>query len=108
MHGTRRFAGLVCGAVFAVAAMAIAAEAHDGAGSSDGVIDNAGATHDHHDVQHGDDEGHLPPSSDNVRLVSELELKNVEPGKIADVGVHNGYDGTGSGGTHCPEPAHRT
>ncbi|MEN2744149.1 PA domain-containing protein [Sinomonas halotolerans] len=57
----------------------------------DGIIDNAGATHGHHEAQHGGDEGHLPAGSENVGLISKLGLKNVEPGKIADVGVHNGY-----------------
>lgn len=77
-----------------VIATAGVAYAHDGASSSDGAIDNAEATHGHHadDHQHGGEVGHLPPGqSDNIRLVSSLELKNVEPGKIADVGVHNGY-----------------
>ncbi len=62
--------------------------------SNDGAIDNAESTHGHHsgDHQHGGVVGHLPPSqTDNIELVSELELNRVEPGKIADVGVHNGY-----------------
>jgi hypothetical protein len=60
--------------------------------SEDGTIDNADATHHHHLGQHGGGEGHLPAgSSGNIQLVSKLALKNVEPGKIADVGVHNGY-----------------
>jgi hypothetical protein len=59
--------------------------------SDDGGIDNAKATHDHH-AQHGEEEGHLPAGkTDNIELVSKLELRNVEPGKIADVGVHEGY-----------------
>jgi hypothetical protein len=57
----------------------------------DGVIDNAGATHGHHTSQHGGDTGHLPATSENVDLVSKLRLKNVDAGKIADVGVHKGY-----------------
>jgi hypothetical protein len=55
----------------------------------DGAIDSAKETHGHD--QHGGDEGHLPAGSSNVSLVSKLGLKNVSPGKIADVGVHNGY-----------------
>ncbi|MCY7342953.1 MAG: hypothetical protein LH603_14210 [Pseudonocardia sp.] len=68
------------------------ASAHDGPSSSDGGIDNAAATHGHdlHD-QHGGTGGHLDPTSTNVRLVSKLGLRNVVPGKIADVGVFNGY-----------------
>jgi hypothetical protein len=66
--------------------------AHDGASSTDGTIDNAEATHHHEaNAQHGGDEGHLASGSENVTLVSKLALKNVEPGKIADVGVHKGY-----------------
>ncbi|MBA2529885.1 MAG: hypothetical protein H0V19_07995, partial [Euzebyales bacterium] len=54
----------------------------------DGAIDNAKATHGHdqHD-QHGGTDGHLAPVSDDVDVVSKLELRNVVPGKIADVGV---------------------
>jgi hypothetical protein len=77
--------GLVAGAFAGVA------HAHDGVSADDGGIDNAKATHDHHSHQHGGDEGHLPAGSENVRLVSELGLKNVEPEKIADVGVFKGY-----------------
>ena len=68
--------------------------AHDGATADDGVIDNAKITHNHHsgDHQHGEVEGHLDPvHTGNIDLVSSLALKNVEPGKIADVGVHKGY-----------------
>ncbi|TMR09693.1 hypothetical protein ETD86_42605 [Nonomuraea turkmeniaca] len=69
--------------------LAPSAFAHDGATSSDGAIDHAKITHNHH--QHGGDHGHLPASSANVELISKLALKNVEPEKIADVGVHEGY-----------------
>lgn len=41
--------------------------------------------------QHGDTDGHLPGSSENVTLVSKLKLKNVVPEKIADVGVLGDY-----------------
>jgi hypothetical protein len=69
------------------------ASAHEAIRSDDGVIDNAAATHGHdsHHGQHGGDEGHLDAGSANVTLVSKLGLRNVVPGKIADVGVHNGY-----------------
>ncbi len=41
---------------------------------------------------HGDGDGHLPASnSGNIALVSKLAMKNAEPEKIADVGVHKGY-----------------
>ncbi|MGP3965315.1 PA domain-containing protein [Nonomuraea sp. 3N208] len=72
-----------------LAALVPSAAAHDGATSSDGAIDHAKITHNHH--QHGGDHGHLPASSEDVELVSKLALKNAEPEKIADVGVHKGY-----------------
>lgn len=56
---------------------------------SDGAIDDAKSTHLHH--LHGDETGHLEPTSTNVAEVSRLALKNVEPGKIADVSVFKGY-----------------
>ncbi|MFP3988209.1 PA domain-containing protein [Streptomyces sp. E11-3] len=82
-----------CIAALTLAASALAgtALAHDGASADDGGIDNAKATHGHHSHQHGGDEGHLPTGSENVRLVSKLGLKNVEPEKIADVGVFDGH-----------------
>ncbi len=56
--------------------------------SADGSIADDGDRDAH---QHGDTAGHLPASNANVQLVSKLALKNVVPGKIADVGVYNGY-----------------
>ena len=56
--------------------------------SADGAIADDGDRDAH---QHGDTAGHLPASNENVELVSKLALKNVVPGKVADVGVHNGY-----------------
>jgi hypothetical protein len=41
--------------------------------------------------QHGDSAGHLPATKSNVDLVSKLQLKNVVPEKIADVGVYKNY-----------------
>jgi hypothetical protein len=83
-----RYALLALAVVFALATIG-SALAHDGPSSSDGAIDNAKITHRHH--QHGPTSGHLPATSSNVQLVSKLALKNVEPDKIADVGVFNGY-----------------
>jgi hypothetical protein len=83
-----RYALLALALIFALASIGTAL-AHDGANSSDGAIDNAKITHRHH--QHGPASGHLPATSSNVQLVSKLALKNVEPDKIADVGVFNGY-----------------
>jgi hypothetical protein len=81
--------GVIAGAVILTVGVLTPAVAHDGATSFDGAIDNAKVTHDQH--QHGGSGGHLPASSSNVQLVSKLAAKNVEPEKIADVGVFNGY-----------------
>ncbi|MEO7631282.1 MAG: hypothetical protein ABIS44_08045 [Mycobacteriales bacterium] len=64
---------------------AIAHPGHD-AGFDGSAADDAHDTH-----QHGDTAGHLPPTQNNVDLISKLRLKNVVPEKIADVGVHKGY-----------------
>lgn len=55
----------------------------------DGAIDDAKAAHGGADQeQHGGTDGHLPAKSEGeLVLKSKLELKNVVPGKIADVGV---------------------
>jgi hypothetical protein len=90
---------LVSGLALVLAALGVAAAA-EGERSADGTITNAKSTHGHH--QHGDIAGHLPPSSENVRLVSKLELKNVVPDKIADVGVWEGYAYLAAwGGAEC-------
>jgi Uncharacterized conserved protein len=85
----------VCLAAAAALSLTFAgtAVAHDGASSDDGGIDNAAATHGHGTVhgQHGGTAGHLAPTSSNVELVAKLGLRNVVPGKIADVGVFNGF-----------------
>ncbi|MPZ73834.1 MAG: hypothetical protein GEU74_11485 [Nitriliruptorales bacterium] len=57
----------------------------------DGVVDSGKEVHGHQHDQHGGDEGHLPGSSKNVELVSQLKLKNVVPEKIADVSVYKNY-----------------
>jgi hypothetical protein len=52
----------------------------------DGAVDSGKETH-AHDAQHGGEEGHIDVANYGLELVSKLGLKNVEPGKIADVGV---------------------
>src|SRR6266542_3167891 len=86
---TRVGVGLVAAVTLAATTFTGTASAHDGASSNDGAIDNAKITHEHD--QHGGTGGHLPAGHANVDLVSKLRLKNVEPDKIADVGVFNGY-----------------
>ena len=78
-------------AVFAallIACLPLAAGAHTDP-AADGAIDNAKATHHHH--QHGGDDGHLPASSENVRLVGKAAVNQDQPGRIADVGVFGDY-----------------
>ncbi len=75
-------AGLIIGAAAAAPALSLA---HDELVADDGGI-KPGYT-ERHLHQHGDTSGHLPASQKNVELVSKLALKNVEPEKIADVGV---------------------
>lgn len=61
--------------------------------ADDGAIDSGKETHYHDDAQHGTDEGHLPPTSRNVRKVSNLDLfaPSEEPGRIADVSAKGNY-----------------
>ncbi|GAA3674019.1 hypothetical protein GCM10022267_71190 [Lentzea roselyniae] len=68
-----------------------AAVAHEAGGSTstDGGIDHAEATHGHH--QHGGDHGHLPASKANVKVVGKAAINQDTEGRVADVGVHNGY-----------------
>ena len=84
---------LTCLAVISALSVAVggAAYAHpDPEIESDGAVDNSKQSR--HAHQHGDSEGHLPASqTDNIDLVSKLKLKNVEPEKIADVGVLGDY-----------------
>ncbi len=89
MHRSRTHvmlgAGLAAAAVIATGTPAAAHPDHapdGGYTAEDGARDTR---------QHGDSGGHLPPTSDNVRLVSKLELSNVTPGKIADVAVWGDY-----------------
>jgi hypothetical protein len=76
---------------------------------SDGAIDNAKDTH-AHDAQHGHEEGHLDPISDeSIEVVSELAMSRVTEGGIADIAVFgdhaylNSWGGAGNcgrNGTH--------
>ncbi|MFI9818695.1 PA domain-containing protein [Saccharothrix variisporea] len=78
-------------ALFGLVLLAPAAVAHEGddSTSSDGAIDNAKVTHSHE--QHGGDHGHLPATSQNVRVVGKAPINQDFEGRVADVGVHNGY-----------------
>ncbi|MEJ2856843.1 MULTISPECIES: hypothetical protein [unclassified Saccharothrix] len=78
-------------ALFGLILLAPTAVAHEGddSTSSDGTIDNAKVTHAHE--QHGGDHGHLPATSQNVRVVGKAAINQDFEGRVADVGVHNGY-----------------
>src|SRR5919106_4373610 len=59
-----------------------------------------------HPDQHGSTSGHLPPSSENVDLLSKLRLTSFE-GDISDVSALQTADGrwfayVGDWGAHCP------
>lgn len=64
--------------------------AHDSSSVADGIIDNAESTH-AHDHQHGGEHGHLPAAGSNVRVVGKAAINQDTEGRVADVGVHNGY-----------------
>ncbi len=82
--------GIAAAGLLALAPPARAHPEHDGGFSAaDGARDAE---------QHGENTGHLAPTSDNVELVSRLRLKNVVPEKIADVGVYENYAYLGAWG----------
>jgi len=87
MSSTVRRRLAIASATIGVAAAAPAFSlAHDALIASDGGV-RAGAN-ERHLQQHGASVGHLPAKREgDVEVVSKLALKNVEPGKIADVGV---------------------
>jgi hypothetical protein len=82
LRGRLAVAGLVLGVATIAPAVA---SGHDEMIYSDGGL-RAGVVERSLD-QHGGTGGHLEGSSSNVDLVSRLRLKNVQPEKIADVGV---------------------
>jgi hypothetical protein len=80
---------LICtaGLVLAIPGLASGHPGHDV--TDDGGVHAEDKARNAH--QHGETTGHLPASTDNVDVVSRLELKNVVPEKIADVGVLGDY-----------------
>jgi hypothetical protein len=59
----------------------------------DGALNSGKETHYHHDAQHEGDEGHLPPTSRNVRNVGNIDLfaGAEQAGRIADVSAKGNY-----------------
>lgn len=79
----RRWLAAVPVALAATVALSTAGLAHDSVVERDGFVQGH--------IQHGGEGGHLPPGSDNVKLVSKLKLSNVGEGLVADVGVWKGF-----------------
>jgi hypothetical protein len=76
------------------AGMALSHPEHGGVSVSDGegVIDSGKEVHGAHDDQHGGTDGHLPATSENVRLVSKENInQDGMDGRVADVGVFGNY-----------------
>ncbi len=69
--------------------IAVADPAPMAAVDDDGVLDSGVDTNRHH--QHGGSDGHLPPTSQNVRLVGKAAVNQDLPGRVADVGVFGNY-----------------
>jgi len=86
-------------AIALAGALAIAsaglALAHDPVGS-DGAVDGAIGVHGPAHQQHGGTAGHLIEGSANVDLIGRVRLSDAAEGKIADVGVWNGFAYLGS------------
>lgn len=83
-------------AVIATLATSSIVAAHDPA--NDGATDSGRSVHGVANAQHGGTAGHIieSPTSSNVSLIGKLRLSNAAEGKIADVGVWNGYAYLGS------------
>lgn len=59
--------------------------------ADDGVVDSPLEIHALHDEQHGGEDGHLPPTSDNVELVGQSDIAGAGPGRVADVASYGNY-----------------
>lgn len=83
-------------AIAATLAVSGPVAAHDPA--NDGATDSAKAVHGVANGQHGTTAGHLieSPTSSNVSLIGKVRLSDAAEGKIADVGVWNGFAYLGS------------
>ena len=81
--------GLLAGALVAPAAVAD----HGLTAVSDGAIDTGKETKHHDARQHGEDEGHLPPRSNNVTEIGHIDLfaPGDEAGRIGDVSAKGNF-----------------
>ncbi len=94
----RRFTRLTFAVVAATVLLGSGiALAHDPA-SGDGAIDSGLSVHGRAHAQHGTTAGHLieSPTRSNVTLIGKLRVQDAAEGKIADVGVWNGFAYLGS------------
>ncbi|MQA99913.1 MAG: hypothetical protein GEU78_06415 [Actinobacteria bacterium] len=83
-------ASVACGtAVLLLAGAALAHDPGDNRLEDDGAMNSGKETHAAH--QHGGEDGHLPPVSNNVDLIGKAKASGVKPGRIADVGVFGNY-----------------
>lgn len=53
--------------------------------------DSAAEIHAMHAMQHGGPGDHLPGSSENVRLIGQVDIDDVAPGDVADVTAYGNY-----------------
>ena len=83
-------------AIAAMLAVSGSAAAHDP--SDDGATDSGLGVHGRAHAQHGTTAGHLieSPTSSNVSLIGKVRVQGAAEGKIADVGVWNGFAYLGS------------
>ncbi len=85
----RRLGSIV--ALVPVLALIAATTAIAAGTATDGVIDSAKDVHGHNHAQHGGDDGHLPASSENVRVVGQAAISKTAGGRVSDVTVHGSY-----------------
>jgi hypothetical protein len=88
MSRSQRLAIAIAG-VLAIAASAVTLARNPVV--SDGAIDGTLAVHGRAHGQHGTTAGHLIEGSSNVDLIGKVRLSDAAEGKIADVGVWNGF-----------------
>ncbi|MDP1848194.1 MAG: hypothetical protein Q8K79_10430 [Solirubrobacteraceae bacterium] len=77
----------------ALLAPAVALADHGLTAVSDGAIDTGKETKHHDAQQHGEDQGHLPPRSENVKEIGHIDLfaPGDEAGRIGDVSAKGNY-----------------
>jgi hypothetical protein len=59
--------------------------------NDDGVINSSADVHGHVHSQHGGDNGHLPATSSNVKLIGKMNINQDVEGRVSDVGIFGNY-----------------